>query len=196
MAYITTTDLLNYINELTGGVQTSFTAGETAALQVFVDEAIAEIDRVTGRKFETQANQTRYYREEAIDPVDPSILKLDTDFLAVTALTNGDGTSISSGDYWLLPDNSSPKWAIKLKSTKSWAFDTDGRVIVAGSTGFSATAPADIKRCAKRLAYFYWQKRAATGETQVVGEDQVNVASEYPQDIKSVLARYKRGSVK
>lgn len=191
-SYATVAEFKSYITGLTGGVQASFTSDEDTLLQTFLDEATAEIERATGRKFAPTESQTRYYREDAVDG---DTLHLDTDFLSVTSLTNGDGTTISSGNYWLIPDNRDAKTDIKLKSGYVWAFDTDGRVTVAGTTGFSTTAPADIKRVTKRLAYFYWLKRAASGETTFQGEGTATQAAEYPADIMKVLKRYKRGRV-
>lgn len=197
MAYITTSDLISYQNELTGGVQSSFSGNETAALQSFVTQAKAEIDRVTGRAFEadgtTEDPVTRYYWPE---DVSGDTLYLDADLLEVVTLTNGDGTVIPSNGYWLLPDNTTPKSKIKLKSSYSWAFGTDGRINVAGIWGFASSAPDDIKRLNLRLAYFYWMKRAATGEATILNEVTTVAASEYPEDIRSVLARYRRGTVR
>lgn len=191
MAYITLAGFKSYVDELTGGVQSSFTVAEDAVLQSFIDQAQAEIERVTERRFEA-ATATRYYREDAVDG---DTLHLDADLLSVTTLTNGDGTTITGTDFWLLPDNATPKTAIRLKSAASWAFGTDGRIAVAGSWGFSATAPEDVKRCAYRLAWFYWSKRSAAGETSVLGDSVVQVAAEYPADVKAVLRRYRRKGV-
>lgn len=191
-SYASVADLKTYVNELTGGVQSSFTVAEDGLLQTFLDEATAEIDRQTGRTFEG-VNATRYFWPESVEG---QSLYLDADLLSVTTLKNGDGSTISSGDYMLQPDNWTPKNRIRLKANVAWTFPTDGRVEVVGSWGFSATPPADIKRATKRLAWFYWMKRTASGETSVAGDNVAIVPAEYPADVDSVLRRYKRGVIR
>lgn len=187
-SYATVAELKSYINEMSGGVQTSFTANEDALLQTFLDEASAEIDRQTGRTFQS-VSATRYYWPE---DVTVNTLHLDNDLLAVTTLKNGDGTTISAGDYMLQPDNWTPKQKIRLKTNVAWTFATDGRIEVTGTWGFSTSPPADIQRACKRLAWFYWMKRTATGETSVAGDNVAVAPAEYPADVMRVLERYKR----
>lgn len=194
MAYITLAEFKSYHNELTGGTQAAFTNAEDAALQLFIDQAQAEIERVTNRTFEASASATRYYSAEDIDS--GKTLWLGADLLTISAVTNGDGATVASGDYWPLPFNGSPKWGILLKpSASGWTFTGDGRIAITGTWGFSTTAPADIKRLAFRLAWFYWMKRSATGETSVLGDGATMVAAEYPADIEAALKRYTRKGV-
>lgn len=191
-SYASVSELKTYINELTGGVQSSFSGAEDDLLQTFLDEATVEVDRQTGRTF-VGDDYSRYF---TADDVDGQTLYLDMDLLSVTTLTNGDGSTISSNDYWLLPLNSATKHAIKLKSNVAWTFDVDGTIEVDGLWAFSATPPADIKRATKRLAWFYWMKRTASGETSVAGDNVAIVPAEYPADVDSVLRRYKRGVIR
>jgi hypothetical protein len=191
MAYITLADFKKYHSQLTGGVPAAYTADDDAVLQMFIDQAQAEIESVTGRKFEG-ATATKYYTAADIDS---GLLWLSDDLISITTLTNGDGAAIASDAYSLLPYNHTPRYAVMLKSTTAWTFPVDGRVSILGSWGYSATAPDDIKRLAYRLAYFYWLKRSATGETSVLNDSTAQVASEYPADIKSALRRYKRRGV-
>lgn len=210
MAYITPTDLTTYMNTLTGGTPSSYSSPETAFLQTLCDEAQAEIDRVTLRSFEA-VTATRYFLSSSLqynqraelqytvsDYTSARIVQMDEDLLTVTSITNGDtnNTVVNSNDYWLLPFNRSPKYAIQLKpsatSIGSWESSSGNRIVVVGTWGFSATAPADIQRLAKRLAYFYFQKRTQTGEKQTFGNATVVDASEYPADIKQALNRFTR----
>lgn len=188
MAYLTVTELKSYINELTGGVQTSFTGAEDAVLQTFIDEAVAEVERSTRRTFEA-ANGTRTYTPE---DVTDDTLYLDADLMSVTTLKNGDGSTISAGSYTLQPENWMPKTKIKLKATATWQWATDGRIEVTGLWGFSTIPPADVKRIVKRLAWFYWMKRTATGETSVAGDNVAVIPAEHPADIQRALERYQR----
>jgi hypothetical protein len=193
MAYVSRTDLLAYLDELSGGISSPETPGEEAVLDTFISQAQAEIERVTSRKFET-STATRTYGRDAIAP--DGVLWLDDDLLDVDTLTNGDGSTISGSEYVLLPRNESPKYGIKLKSSASWAFSTDGEIAVAGDWGFSAAAPADVKRLCMRLAWFYWMKRGTTGETQTLDGGGILSASEYPEDIKNALKRLTRRTVR
>jgi hypothetical protein len=192
MAYITLAEFKSYHSELTGGVPASYTANEDALLTILIQQAQAEIERITNRTFEASASTTKYF---TIDDISGRSLWFSADCLTVTALTNGDGTTISSGDYWLVPFNNSPKWGVLLKSAAAWAFSGDGRIEVTGTWGFATTAPDDIKRLTHRLAWFYWQKRSATGETTVLGDGGTVVAAEYPADIQKTLKRYTRRGI-
>lgn len=210
MAYITPSDLDTYINTLTGGTPAAYSGAETALLQTLCDEAQAEIDRVTLRTFEgytatryflssgLQYNQRAELQYTVSDVTSTRVVQLDEDLLSVSSITNGDSnnTVVNSGDYWLLPMNRTPYYAVQLKpnatSIGAWESAGGNRIVITGTWGFSPTAPADIKRLAKRLAYFYFQKRAQTGEKQTFGGTLVQDASEYPADIKHALARFTR----
>lgn len=193
-SYASVAELKAYINELTGGVQSSFTTAEDDLLQTFLNEATAEIDRQTGRTFTASSAVKRYYFSESVTG---DTLYLDADLVSTVGITNGDGTSISpADDVWYLPLNGQVAHAIKLKSTKTWTFGVDGTIEVEGEWGFSDTAPDDIKRVCKRLAWFYWMKRTASGETSVAGDNVAVIPAEYPKDVMSVLRRYKRGVIR
>lgn len=60
-------------------------------------------------------------------PEDDELI-LDDDLLSVISVTDGSSTTMSSSDYHLLPVNSEPKFAIRIKdsSTKYWQTDADG----------------------------------------------------------------------
>ena len=199
MSYATLAEFKSYIGEMTGGVQTSFSAAEDTLLQKFLDQADQEIDMYTGRSFGQGANHHIHYYTK--DDVDGDTLYLDADLVSVQTLTNGDGTVISSSDYWLLPMNVSVTGqnaldgsfsAIKLKSTKQWEFSTDGRISVEARWGYMQGVPIDIVRIAMRIAYWYWAKRNETGAVNVVGEQTTQQTDAYPADVTIVLDRYVR----
>lgn len=203
MSYATLADFKSYISEMTGGIQTTFTAAENTVLQLFLDQADAEINGYTGRHFGQGANNhTHYYTEEDIDG---DTLYLDADLVSVVTLTNGDGTVISSSDYWLLPMNASitgehtfdgSYWGIRLKSTTEWQTPTDGRISVVGRWGYMQGAPIDVVRCAMRIAYWYWTKRNQTGATEIAGEQLTQQSDSYPTDVRIILERYKRRMIR
>lgn len=93
------------------------------------------------------------------------MLVLDDDLLTVTRITNGDGTEITGDQYVLLPANTTPKWAVKLKASSgvSWAYvdDPEGAIEVEGTWGYAHAQPDDIRHAAIRLtAWFYHQRQA------------------------------------
>lgn len=183
MAYITLSEFKSYISELSGGVQTSFGGSEDTVLQSFIDQATAEINATTGRSYEATTTTKRFGADSVYD----EILLLDCDLLTVSAVTNGDGATITS--YTLLPRNTTPYCAIELTAA-SW--DTTADIQVTGAWGYSTSASADVKRVAMRLAYFYWQKRAATGESQIFGDGVIQVAAGYPADVREWLNQHRR----
>ena len=203
MSYATLADFKSYISEMTGGIQTTYTADENTVLQKFLNQADAEIDAQTGRSFgQGVNNHTHYYTE---DDIDDDTLYLDADLVSVTTLTNGNDTVISSADYWLLPMNASVTgangydgsfWGIKLKSTSDWQTPTDGRISVNGRWGFMQGAPLDIVRCAMRIAYWFWTKRNQTGATEIAGAELTQQSDSYPTDVRIVIDRYKRRVVR
>jgi hypothetical protein len=203
MSYATLAEFKSYISEMTGGIQTSFSNAEDVLLQKFLDQADAEIEGQTGRNFGQGANNhTHYYTE---DDIDGDTLYLDSDLVSVTTLTNGDGTTIASSNYFLLPMNASVTgqngydgsfWAIKLKSTIDWQTPTDGRISVNGRWGFMQGAPVDVIRAAIRIAYWYWTKRNQTGATEIAGAELTQQSDSYPTDVRIVFNRYKRRMVR
>jgi hypothetical protein len=199
MSYATLADFKSYISEMTGGIQSTYSAAENTVLQQFLDQADAEIESYTNRSFGQGANNhTHYY---TVNDISDDTLYLDADLVSVTTLTNGDGTVISSSDYWLLPMNASVTgqngydgsfWGIKLKSTHQWQTPTDGRISLNGRWGFMQGVPVDVVRCAMRIAYWYWTKRNQTGASDVAGEQITQQSDSYPLDVRIVLERYKR----
>lgn len=196
MAYASLADLRTYL-----GIVTAET-GDDTLLTALIARAQSIIDRYTGRIFEA-ATQTRYFLRHSVDTSDPSILYVNADLLTVTTLKNGDtaATTISASDFWLwpfsAPSDSAPYWGIKLKengSTTGWEFDSDGRVEVAGTWGYSATAPDAIKHATLRLAgYLYRQRDSQVFETTadpVTG--QLTVPPGMPKDVRLILDQYKR----
>jgi hypothetical protein len=203
MSYATLADFKSYISEMTGGIQTTFTTAENTLLQQFLDQADAEIEGQTGRRFGQGANNhTHYYTE---DDIDDDTLYLDADLISVITLTNGDGTAIASTDYFLLPMNASVSgegaydgsyWGVKLKSTKSWQTPTDGRITLVGRWGYLQGVPIDVVRAAMRIAYWYWTKRNQTGSTEIAGAELTQQSDSYPADVRIVFERYKRRVVR
>jgi hypothetical protein len=151
------------------------------------------IDAYTGRHFEAET-ATKYF---TIDDIDGQNLYLwGYDLLSVTKLTNGDGMEIASGSYRLFPRNDNPKWMIRLDEEQSWNFtDADSEISVAGTWGFSATAPADITHACIRLAAFLYRQKDTSADIDrpmVTGDGVTIMPSGLPADVQKLLDRYKR----
>ena len=190
MAYIELEDLRGYLD--------IDATSDNYLLQEAIEDAQQYIDSQTNRHFEA-ATATRYYLRDALDRDDSTVLNLDGDLLTVTTLTNGDaaGTAIAATDYWLLDRNLGPPYHwIKLKANEGvyWEFDTDYWVSVAGTWGYSTTAPDDIRRATAVLAaYFYRQKDAQMFETTAIVESgAIAIPQGIPATVDRVIKRYKR----
>ncbi len=188
MAYgITVGDLRSYI-----GVDS--TDDDELLIDALAD-AIAFVEAQTNRVFEAVSG-TRYYDS---DTQDEDTLYLDDDLVSVTTLTNGDSSStvIPSTEYRLVPRNDTPHYAIRLKSTSSyaWEFDDDNEVAVTGLWGYSTSPPSDIQRAVKRLAAWFYRQQTSTGQgdrTIITPDGGKILPSAIPADVREVIARYRK----
>lgn len=194
MAYVTLTEYKAYMESSTQG----FTAPQTAAEETFVTNLLTSaqqfVEDWTGRRFEA-ATATRYFDARSIAYTDPQRLFMDDDLLTVTTLTNGDGVVLSGSSYYLEPYNLTPKHAIRLKTDYSWSFSTDGRVSVAGTWGYTASASRDVKRITCKLAWLEQQRRFATGEVTVIDGGTFTYEAAVPKDVAQWLDRHVRRAV-
>lgn len=185
MSYASLQQLKDYLG-ITSGV-------DDFLLQELVDRAAGIIDAYTGRRFEAETD-TRYFQESDTDGNDLPLY--GDDLLTITKLTNGDGVEITSADYRLFPRNSSPKWLIRLDEGKWWNFSTgDSEISVAGTWGWSATAPADIQHACIRLAAFLYRQKDTSADIDrpmVTGDGVTIMPSGLPSDVQKLLDRYRR----
>ena len=187
MSYASLTNLKDYL-----GISVASTADDPL-LADLLTRAEGIIDAYTGRRFEAET-ATKYF---TIDDVDGQDLNLwGYDLLTVTKLTNGDGMEIASGSYRLFPRNDNPKWMIRLDEEQSWNFtDADSEISVAGTWGYSATAPADITHACIRLAAFLYRQKDTSADIDrpmVTGDGVTIMPSGLPADVQKLLDRYKR----
>lgn len=185
MAYASLTDLKAYL-----GISVS-EESDDALLTDLLSRAEKIIDGRTGRKFEA-ATETRYFSSDDTDG--PYLNLWNADLLTVTKLTNGDGNEITSANYKLLPRNSSPKWLIQLHEDQAWNFDdSDSEITVAGTWGYSATAPADIEHATIRLAAFMYRQKDTSADVDrplVTGDGVTVMPSALPSDVEKIVRRY------
>lgn len=191
MAYVTLAEYKAYIIALTQGVPAPETTAEDTFLSNLITSAQLFIEDYTHRRFEA-VTATRYFDNRAISYSDPQKLFVDDDLLTVTTLTNGDGTTLGGSTYYLEPYNSTPYHAIRLKTNYTWSFETDGRVSVAGTWGYTATASRDVKRVTCRLAWLEQQRRFATGEVTVLDGGSFSYQADVPKDLAQWLDRHVR----
>lgn len=154
-----------------------------------ITSASRMVDTYCGRFFNGTV-QDRYY--DAIQDVDGQQLFLDEDCLGVSSIVNGDGQTLPSTSYVLLPPNDTPKYAVYLKSSqgKVWTFVTDSinAITVTGTWGFSSTTPDAIKQATIRCTAWLWSQRKAPFETTGFPElGMVSTPIAMPNDIKTIL---------
>lgn len=131
---------------------------DDAYIQSLLDAATALIDAMTGRRFSAVSATRRY------DVPQSRRLWLDADLLTVTAITNGDGSTVSSSDYVLDPAIP-PYYAVTLRKSASVSWETDASgneeqvIAVSGTWGYSATPPADIVQATLIIAVSYYRAR-------------------------------------
>ena len=136
-----------------------FAASDTAhntLIENLIDRVSALFDLDCGRVIVPNADSTHYFTLDDIADCDmeggikTGDLVLDDTLLSVTTLTNGNGDSIASSEYFLMPRSYERKSFIRIKeaSTVAWDFDTDGFIAVAGRWGYTASVPEDIRQAA------------------------------------------------
>ena len=148
------------------GTSLTFDPSDDAVIERQIEAASAVFESLAGRSFLFDSDEIRYY-DTPRHPSDD--LLLDKDFVSITAVTNGDGTSLDTDDYYALPLNDTPKYAIRLKPTTGIGWATDGGnpfgvITVEGQSGYSATVPADIAEVCKELVRELYQARTGQGE--------------------------------
>lgn len=169
--------------------------------QVLIDiiEAASRfIDGVTGRTFYART-ETRYF--SVPEGQDARKLFLDDDLLTVTTLTNGDGTVLTTADYYLLPRNLSPKYAVVLKESSSyyWIWDSSNNseyvISIAGTWGYAASAPDDVKDACRMIALSMDKRRSGeniSAITTITGGGVVVTPQDVPSIAAKILEKYKR----
>lgn len=184
MSYITTTDLAAYL-----GIDSDT---DVILLQELADAASDWIDRETGRTFTASADSTRYLDSAAVDG---DVLWLDGDLCAITGITNGDGTTVTSASYTTMPRNRTPYYALKIKSTSTvWWDGVSGEIAIVGKWAYSTTPDETIVQVCRRLAAWMYRQKDNMGDTDraVLAGGGVVLPARLPADIADLLRSYKR----
>ena len=160
---------------------TSLSAVDDSVAEILIGDASRMIDAVCGRWFYA-ATLTRY-----LNVVNSRALDLGEDCLTITTLTNGDGTVVTTADYYLDPRNHPVKTRAILKQSSAvmWLQDTDGNdenaITAAGTWGYcdrtatdpySAAVISNTRRACLEIANQLYQERSGAnmnGSVQVTG---------------------------
>lgn len=173
------------------------------AADKYDDEIMAHLIMAASRYIDDETGRTFYARTETHyfdTPCDRS-LWLDDDLLTVTTLTNGDGTAITATHYKLIPYRQAPYHEIRLKESSTYVWETEsdgdseGVISVAGTWGWTATTPKDIKEATLQLARNWYKRRFGENVDTVSTVTPGGVVIE-PRDVpvyvKMVIDHYRR----
>ena len=129
------------------------------------------------------------------------IMMFDDDLLAITTLTNGDGSTIPSTGYVLYPANQVPKYGLQLKDTSglSWLPDGTGSFMqcipLLGTWGYSSTTPSDIHYACLDISVSVYKKRFGKSANQVATVTAAGIVltpKDIPDTTARILGRYAR----
>jgi hypothetical protein len=177
---------------------TSTDATDDGVIEDMIEAASRYIDDLTGRQFYA-STETRLFSIPRGDNYRE--LWFDKDLLTISTLTNGDAVVIASTQYNLLPRNETPKFALRLKESSSvaWEDDSSGNtefvISVAGTWGYSSSAPDDIKELALEIARNLYKSRFgenAEAVSTITAAGVVVTPKAMPSWGKDVIARYRR----
>ena len=186
MAYATTTQVKTYLG-LT--VSTDDTLLGTLLLA-----AQRTIETHCGRLFEADTATVRYFTASDLDR-DSGVLWLGGDLCTLTAVTNGDGVAVATGDVQTMPLNTLPWYALRVNPAVgvfTSGQNTDERIAITGKWAYSASAPADIAQATIRLTAFLYRMRENGGEgdrTIFAGNATLSPMA-MPSDVRSILVHY------
>lgn len=138
-------------------------------LAALIAQAQSIIERFVGRVFEASADTTRTF--DAVLDVDGLDLWLDKDLAAITSITNGDGTVLTTAQYTVEPRNSTPYFAIHLLPSSSlyWQYnsttdDAENAISIVGKWAYSESAPAGIVRACEELTVLLYKQRDSSSD--------------------------------
>ena len=168
------------------------------------DAVIGDILEAASRLIDTETRRTFYARIETrnYDVPDGNTLYIeDDDLLAITTITNGDATTLASTEYILMPANSYPKYAIKIKQSSdyTWEPESDGDseqvISILGSWGYSYSAPADIAEACLEIATAFYHRRFGenmASESTLTAGGVMITPKDIPASARTVLLNYAR----
>lgn len=188
MAYCTNSDVKIYL-----GISGS---GDDTLLTSLCTRAQAMVDRYCNRTFEASSNTDRKF--DAVRDTVLGVLFLNEDLASINTITNGDATTVTSGQYVTEPRAVTPYYAIRLLASANiaWTYTTDpeNAITINGKWAYSTSAPADVVHATIRwAAYLYRQKDASTFDTTASPDlGVITVPQGIPADVEKLLAPYRK----
>jgi hypothetical protein len=154
-----------------------------------VDDSVFEqIVEGASRYIDSEAQRVFYATTEThvFDMPLTSRLMFDEDCQSISTVTNGDGSTITSAQYVLLPANETPKFALVLLPSTSvgWRSAANGNTLqcvsVAGSWG--ASCPADVKEACMMIVKAAYNRRFGENMTSTTTVTQAGLVIT-PEDV-------------
>lgn len=160
------------------------------------------MDKLTGRTFAPDADATFYLSIDAVEGRDLFLGELDYPLLSISSLKNGDGTTIASTEYLLLPRGAPRFHTIRLKemSDVDWedSANGDGFIEITGKWGWSTTVPEEIRLATIEAVAFIFKQRKTIEESeraQVSGDGVLLMPAMLPKRSWTLLEHYKKKAV-
>jgi hypothetical protein len=164
-------------------------SGENDALNRIINDVKKFIDNYCKRRFDT-TTETRYFDGAVTLNVD--------DLVSVTTLKldeGGDGVyekTLATTDYKLYPLNAYPKTQIKINPNGNYSTFADGvmaGVEIAGTWGYAATVPDDIRRASLMWSGIIHRVRKAA-YSNTLGSENIGVVTidrDPPAQVRTIL---------
>ena len=145
------------------------TTADDGLISNYIEAAQAAIDIKTGYTFEAAADTTRYFDANSIDSggcVDGRklILGPGNPLAAITSITNGDGTTVTSGQYVTEPRRIATYcYEIHIRSDAaiSWTYTDywENAIAIVGRWAYSITPAANVQHACTKIAAFKYRER-------------------------------------
>ena len=175
---------------------TSADATDDTFIEAAIEAASRWIDRESGTRFYL-ATETRKYNI----PLGNQPLLFDAHYQAITSVTNGDGSTITAGNFVTLPANVLPLWGLSLadRTGINWALSgttgTIQAISITGTVGYSATAPKDIYLSCLEIAKAMYSRRFGENmatRTIITPAGVVQIPDGVPDWAAEAIANYRR----
>ena len=166
-------------------------------LEACIDRAESRMKRYLGFSLYETADTTRNF--DSVADVDGLTLYFDTWLASITTITNGDGTELETTDYVTQPRNDAPYYAVKLKNSSGYVWETDSSddpedaIEVEGLWAYYATLPDDVVQLTCRYAAWLYRQRDSHTDIDrvIVADGVVAMPGSIPADIREDLDAYR-----
>lgn len=152
------------------------------------------IDQYTRRRFDAQPG-TRSYNQYTTSVAGRS-LYLQEDLYRLDYLQTAVSQVVPMGSVFVEPRIGPPYRILRLYTSYVWSWNVDQDVVVAGTWGYSLTAPEAVRAATVRWAqYLYRLKDVGVGDIAgFVEGGEAQYPKGMPDDVKGLLSPYKSRS--